>query len=153
MKELFTAIRTRYSGDPLASALTQMYVAEADEGAVFPYAIVSVPSQTATWTFTEDGEIVLIQFDIFSSSETAEQIEGLLELLYGTPSNETGFDFAELSLPSFDQISFVRQGTIRTKQEGVWQYSITYQAEFHKKVSGDRVLPSSSKFLYNLMHI
>jgi len=67
MNYLFAAIITHYTTDPLAASdLTGMYNTEAPQDAVFPYAVFSLISDVPEWTFSEDFENVLIQFNIFS---------------------------------------------------------------------------------------
>jgi len=127
MKVLFDAIFARYQATSLFSALTAMYNTVADEKAVFPYCVFSLPSDTQDWTFTEQSEDCLIRFNLFSRTTLATEVCDLFELL------KAAFDFAELSITGFQQVSLVREpGVTLFKIDDVWQYTVVYRIVMQK---------------------
>jgi len=69
MKELFTGIYTKFSNDgDLSGVVTGMYFTEAIQDAVMPYIVYHKISGRPDYTYTEDMENVLIQFNIYDDS-------------------------------------------------------------------------------------
>lgn len=124
MTDLFAAIITYYSTDPLeplASLLTGLYNTLAPQEAVFPYGVFSLISDVADWTFSENFENCLLQFNLFSGKSDPVEICALFELL------KTAFDFLELDIANHETISMIRENAILTRLEDVWQYNVTYR--------------------------
>lgn len=122
MQDLFNAIYTYYLTTSLASSLTgDFYNTEAKEDVSFPYGTFSIVSVVPDWTFTENLEYCLIQFNLFSNTVDATEVCNLFELL------KTAFDFYDLAVDNYETVSMVRENAILTRVEKVWQYSVTYR--------------------------
>jgi len=132
MNKLFEAIYSHYSSDPLASSLTGMYNTEAPQEAELPYAVFALISDVPEWTFSENFENCLLQFNIFSDESSPAEICALYELLKGDVDIGTGFDFLDLSITDYEVVSLIRENAILTRLEGIWQYSITYRMQFQE---------------------
>lgn len=126
MRALLEAIDTRYKSDSLASSLSDMYNTEAPQDASFPYGVCSVVAITPDWTFTENFENCLIQFNLFSKQPSAGQICDLFTLLIAA------FDFLDLAIEGYAIVSCVRETSILTRVENVWQYNILYRIILQK---------------------
>jgi len=151
MNDLFKSIYAHYAADPLAAALTDLYFTEAPPNAVFPYAVFSLVTDMANWTFTESFENCLVQFNIFSDTSSATEIGELFVLLKGDVAAGEGFDFFELVLDNFDTVSMEREMSNLVRVEKVWQYNVTYRCVL--QYSGEVAHNVINKFLYNLMSI
>lgn len=121
MTDLFNAIYTRYLAVPLASSLEALHNTQAPEDAVYPYGVFSLISDVPDWTFTENTENILIQFNLFSNTVDAIEVCALFTLL------KTAFDFYDLTIANYETISMVRENSILTRVEKVWQYNVTYR--------------------------
>lgn len=125
MKTLFRAIYSRWTSKGKIG-LTELYDTEAPAGAVFPYGVFSMPSDVADWTFSENFENCLIQFNIFSKTSDSAEIDNCFELL------KSAFDFYDLTVSGYGTVSLGRGVTIRFKEEGVWQYNVLYKIILQK---------------------
>ena len=125
MTDLFAAILTRYAAVPLSSSLTGLWNTLAPQDAVFPYGVFALISDTPEWTFSENSENILLQFNLFSDTSDPVQICALYELL------KTAFDFLELSITNYETVSMIRENAILTR-DGYWQYNVTYRIILQK---------------------
>ena len=126
MTDLFTAIMIQYIATSISNSLTGLYNTEAPQDAEFPYCVFQLISDVPDWTFTEDFENVLLQFNLFSDESSPAQICILFELL------KTAFDFVDLPIDNYKTISLVRENSILTRLEDVWQYNSTYRIVMQK---------------------
>jgi len=151
MDDLFAAIITHYSTDPLeASDLTGLYNTQAPQDAVFPYAVFTLISDVPEWTFSEDFENVLVQFNIFSNTSSPVEICALYELLKGDVALGTGFDFLDLPVTDYEIVSLIRENAILTRIEGIWQYNVTYRMEIQRT---DVAAKAMTIGMYNLLSL
>lgn len=149
MDDLFAAIITHYTTDPLAASdLTDLYNTQAPQDAVFPYVVFALISDVPEWTFSEDFENCLIQFNIFSDKSNPVEICALYELLKGDVALGTGFDFLDLPVTDYEIVSLIRENAILTRLESVWQYNVTYRMEMQKTDAPARALTVG---MYNLL--
>jgi len=128
MNTLFTSIYTKYlaSGLP-AAGMTGLYNTEAPAGAVFPYSVFQLISDVPDWTFTEDFENCLVQFNLFSDHKTSPlEICALFELL------KTAFDFVDLTVSGYKSVSLTREMSTLLRIDMVWQYTVTYRIYLEK---------------------
>lgn len=151
MNELFTSIYSHYLEDPLSSSLTALYNTEAPANAGFPYAVFSLVSDVLDFTFTENFENCLVQFNVFSNKSSSKEIGNLFNLFKGDPVAGEGFDFFELSLDNYETVSLQRESAILTRIEKIWQYNITYRCVL--QYTGEVAHAIANKFLYNLISI
>lgn len=121
MQDLFNAIYDYYLTTALASPLSALHNTQAPEDAVFPYITFSLISDVPDWTFTENLENCLVQFNLFSNTVDATQICALFELL------KTAFDFYDLTIDNYETIYMFRENSILTRVENVWQYNVLYR--------------------------
>jgi len=121
MNALFTAISTRWTA---AMAGRTLYNTEAMEEATFPYATVTLVSDTADWDFSDDFEDCLIQFNLFSETPTCEEVGLTFAAL------KAAFDKHDLVIAGGETISLERLPANLIRVDGVWQYIVTYRIYF-----------------------
>lgn len=126
MTDLFAAIMIRYADIDLSNSLTGLYNTQALQDVVFPYGVFSLISDVPEWTFSENFENCLLQFNIFSDKSDPVQICALFELL------KTAFDFLELTIANYKTVSMIRENSILTRIEDVWQSNVTYRVILQK---------------------
>lgn len=128
MTDLFIAIMNRYVEEAitLSDSLTGLYNTEAPQDAVFPYGVFSLISDVPDWTFSENFENCLLQFNLFSSKSSPVEICALFTLL------KTAFDFLELTIANYKTVSMIRENAIPTRVENIWQYNVTYRVLLQK---------------------
>jgi len=148
MNDLFAAIITHYDADPLAVSLTGMYNTEAPQEAVFPYGVFSLVSNVPDWTFSENFENCLLQFNIFSDKISPVEICALYDLLKGDVGVGTGFDFLDLPITDYEAISLVRENAILLRVENIWQYTVTYRILLRETGEAAKALTVG---MYNLL--
>lgn len=151
MNELFVSIYGHYLKDPLSDNLTGLYNTEAPPDAKFPFAVFSLVSDVPEFTFSEDFENCLVQFNLFSKKRSPTEIGDLFNLLKGYPISGTGFDYFELSLDDYETVSLQRENAILTKVEKIWQYNVTYRCVL--QYTGEVAHAIENRFLYNLLSI
>jgi hypothetical protein len=120
MTDLFAAIMTRYTNVALSSLLTGLWNTQAPQDAVFPYGVFQLISDVPDWTFSENLENILLQFNLFSDTSDPVEICNLFELL------KTAFDFLDLTIANYETVSMIRENAILTRN-GYWQYNVTYR--------------------------
>jgi hypothetical protein len=121
MTDLFYAIYTKYLSSTLSELLTELYNTKANEEAVYPYGVFALLNVVADWTFTEEMEDILFQFNLFSNTVDAVQICEAFDRL-----NDT-FHKKDLPIANYESISTVRIGANLTQEEKVWQYNVTFR--------------------------
>ena len=123
MQDLFAAIMVRYADEAvlLSDSLTGLWNTQAPQEVVFPYGVFALISDVPSWTFSENLEDILLQFNLFSDESDPVEICALFELL------KTAFDFHELAIDNYETIYMVRENAILTRLENVWQYNVIYR--------------------------
>ena len=90
MEALFKGVYGRFATTGVRTALWtdiggRMYLAECPQGTMYPNATYQLVHNTNDWTFTDDFDNALIQFNLYSMSNSAVEItdaEHKLRLLY-----------------------------------------------------------------------
>ena len=127
MKELFTGIYSKYSGnEALKAVITGFYFTEAPQDAVMPYVVYNLVSNVPDWTFTEDMENSLLQFSIFDDSSSSTTINTIYEKLTAL------FDWCVLTIEGYSHIYMKREFNILTRGNDIWKYVIQYRNEVQK---------------------
>ena len=108
MLNLLQAIRSKISGSALSASVGDRIFPDeypASMGApVFPYCIYFIVSDVPDNVFVKNGESVLLQFSLFSSSESLIEISAILSSL------RTLFDDCSLSITGSNLVWFKREG-------------------------------------------
>ena len=127
MQVLFTGIYANFDGNAaLKAVVTDMYFTEAPQDAVMPYIVYHKISGVPDYTFTEDMENVIIQFNIFddhSSSTTINDIYTKLTAL---------FDWCSLDIVGWNSIYMKRELDNLTRDNDIWNYFCQYRLEIQK---------------------
>ena len=90
MKNLTTKLYSMISGTTLDTAIGgRLYKARAPQSAPLPYIVFFVISDVYRPTFTEDDEIVIVQFSIFSEASGTTEIEDIFDKLKLVYDNQT----------------------------------------------------------------
>ena len=124
MNELFAAITTRFKtvNDLNTSLSGQMFPHEAEQNATFPYGVYYLISDINDFNFTDDHEIVSIQFSLFSDDHSPTQVFTLFSQLKAL------FDDVKLTVAGYENIRFQRGVSLLDKDEEMdtWTYIVEY---------------------------
>jgi len=127
MQVLFTGLWNKYNGNAaLKAVVSGMYLTQAPQGTAYPYITYHKISGVADYTYTEDMENVIIQFNIYddnNSSTTINDIYTKLTALY---------DWCSLTVAGWDSIYMKRELDNLTKDNGIWNYFVQYRLEIQK---------------------
>ncbi len=123
MLVLFDAIFTRWTAEMAGRAL---YNTEADSEAAFPYSTVSIIAGVSDWTFTEEFEDILIQFNLFSDTPAMTEVGNIFEAL------KSAFDFHDLVIVGYETVSLERGNANLVRVDQRWQWIITYRLLIQK---------------------
>jgi len=127
MQVLFQGLWNKYNGNAaLKAVVSGMYLTEAPQGTVYPYITYHKISGVADYTYTEDMENVIIQFNIYddhNSSTTINDIYTKLTALY---------DWCSLTVAGWNTIYMKRELDNLTKDNGIWNYFVQYRLEIQK---------------------
>ena len=134
MKNLATAIKSKASGSAFNTAIGgRLYRGAAPDGATYPYVVYLLPisdDPQSESTFTEDCELVQMQFSIFSntqgSTNEVETIFGYLKALY---------DWCNLTITGSELFYMQRTNAILMSEDHttingnqrVWHYAVDYE--------------------------
>lgn len=123
MNVLFDAIDTRFTA---AMGGRTLYNTEASDEATFPYVTISIVGNAADWTFTEDFEDLLIQFNLFSETPACTEVGDTFEML------KSAFDKHDLTIAGYGTVSFERGNSNLVRIDKKWQYIVTYRIIIQK---------------------
>lgn len=114
MINLLTAIYSKLSGSTLFNDVGgRVFTDQAPEGTEFPYIVLSIISNVPDNTFTEDYEDTLIQFSIFSISESLTEISNIYADM------KTLFDECSMTITSNTLIYMKRENLVTTIEDFV----------------------------------
>ncbi len=133
MKAVFDAIFDKWTADG-KYGLTQMYNTVADDEAVFPYATMSLISNVPDWSFTENSEDCLIQFNIFDDDPQCTDISAVYKAI------KKAFHKFNLYIEGYETISLVKDIANLTQVEGVWQYNILFRLTIQSSETVSEIL-------------
>lgn len=107
MQNLLTAIYGKTINSALSTAVGErIYLDQAPDDTEFPYIVYSIVSNVPDKTFTENFEDILIQFSIFSASESAMEIAAIYNALYAL------FDECSLTITSNILLRMTRENLV-----------------------------------------
>lgn len=121
MNALFDAIHAKYVTDGKYGLLT-LHNTEADDTAVYPYAVFSlITATTELADFTESWENCLIQFNLFDDDPVSTDINIACKAI------KDAFHKFDLVVAGYDTISLVKETSNLIRVEKVWQYNISFR--------------------------
>ncbi len=127
MQVLFQAIYSKFDGNAaLKAAVTGMYLTEAPQGTAYPYIVYHKISGRPDYTFTEDMENTLIQFNIYDSNSSSATINDIFEKL------KTCYDWCSLTVTDWDSIYMRRELDDLTRENDIWRYLVQYRLEIQQ---------------------
>ena len=127
MQVLFTGIYSKFNGNAaLKAAVTGMYFNKAIQTAIMPYIVYHKISGRPDYTFTEDMENTLIQFNIYDSNSSSVTVNDIFEKL------KTCYDWCPLTVTGWDSIYMKREFDDLTQENDVWRYLVQYRLEIQK---------------------
>ena len=136
MEVVAEAIYAQYVASTLATTplITGMYNTEAPENAVYPYAVYQLvngnTNDGATGPrFTED---ILLQFNLFSDNPILKTVGAVIGLWTIEAALKLAYVFAALTVAGYDTLSCVRESTMQTRVEKIWQINIQYRLKLRK---------------------
>ena len=101
----------------------RLYLNEAPQGVLFPYAVYFLVINVNDFVFNQTMfDDIIIQFNLFSDSESVEQITLLYSYLIAL------YDWCHLSVVGYDLLKMEREFSYLTKYptSNVWHYIIDY---------------------------
>ena len=128
MQALFTGVYKKFNDDitGLKTSVTGLYLDRALQGTAYPYIVYHKISGRPDWTFTEDMENTLLQFNIFddhSSSTTVNDIFKKFKAVY---------DWCSLDIVGWNSIYMKRELDNLTRDNDIWNYFVQYRLEIQK---------------------
>jgi len=127
MECLFKGIWNKYNGNTaLKAVVSGMYLTEAPQGTVYPYIVYHKISGVADYTFTEDMENVIIQFNIYDNNNSSTTINDIYTKLTAL------YDWCSLTVAGWDSIYMKRELDNLTRENGIWNYFVQYRLEIQK---------------------
>jgi hypothetical protein len=132
MDELIKAIITKLSGSTISSDVNgRVFLDRAPDGCEFPYIVFFVVSSVPDWQFSERFEDTLIQFSLFSNSESAVEITTMLKDLRAL------LDDCSMTITGDTLVWFRRQNittmvediTTTAGTQSVKHYAVDYEAK------------------------
>lgn len=127
MQVLFQGIWNAYNGNAaLKAVVTGMYLTEAPQGAVYPYIVYHLISNVPNWTFTEDAENTLIQFNIYDDSSSSTTINDIYDKLTAL------YNWATLTVTGYSSIYVKREFNNLTRVNDIWSWVTQYRIEIQK---------------------
>ena len=128
MQVLFTGVYKKFNDDitGLKTSVTGLYLDRALQGTAYPYIVYHKISGRPDYTYTEDMENVLIQFNIYddnSSSTTINDIYAKLTAL---------FDWCTLTVLGWNSIYMKEEFGYLENMNDVWNYMVSYRLEIQK---------------------
>jgi len=129
MEHLLGAIYNYLKEGDFATLITvdtvvQMYNTEAPEETVCPYAVYQIVTSIPEWTFTENSENCLIQFNLCSDGDTCEEVCDMEAAL------RNALEFHDLTITGAETISLVRVASLLSHNDGIWQINMTFRIVF-----------------------
>lgn len=133
MKELLSAVKTYFdnnSGSDFYTGLSgRLYHKRAPQGAAFPYCVFFLIDDVPQYWFAdEEAEEALLQFSIFSDSNSATEVLNLYDYL------KTLFDGCALTVSGYQHVSFDRDWMryVEDPQDTTWQCDVHYRVLIKK---------------------
>lgn len=134
MKEVAQGIYTKFTeltggihNSLYNSVAGRMYLQQAPADAVFPYIVFSFVSGMHEFNWSSRFENVRVQFSIFSTKESAIEVEGIRGYLW------TLYDLCTLSMTGYDSIYVRRESTMLTKDDRpAWHCATDYRVYVEK---------------------
>ena len=128
MQVLFTGVYKKFNDDitGLKTSVTGLYLDRALQGTAYPYIVYHKISGRPDWTFTEDMENILLQFNIFddhSSSTTVNDIFKKFKAVY---------DWCSLDIVGWNSIYMKRELDNLTRDNDIWNYFLQFRLEIQK---------------------
>ena len=128
MGVLFKGIYSKFSGDiaGLKLAITDLYLTEAIQGAIYPYCVYHKISGVPNYTYTEEAENVIIQFDLYDDSSSSTNINTAFSALTAL------FDWCSLTVTGWNSIYMRRELDNLSRENDTWHYIVQYRLEIQK---------------------
>jgi len=127
MQVLFTGIYSKFSGNSaLSGAVTGLYLNKAPQGTAYPYIVYHKISGRPDYTFSEDMENVLIQFNIYDSNSSSATINDIYTKLTAL------YDWCTLDVTGWDSIYMKREFDDLTRENDIWRYLVQFRLEIQQ---------------------
>jgi len=128
MQVLFTGVYKKFNDDitGLKTSVTGLYLDRALQGTAYPYIVYHKISGRPDYTYTEDMENVLIQFNIYDDHSSSTTINDIYKKLTAL------FDWCVLTVEGWNSIYMKRELDILTRENDVFNYMLEYRLEIQK---------------------
>jgi hypothetical protein len=130
MKEIATGIYGKFTALGGGGAHNSLYLGldgrlyhtQALQTTTFPFCVFSFVSQGTEYTFTDEFENLVVQFSLFSTTNSSLEIEDLRAKLTAL------YDWCSLSVTGYSHLYMRRISSRLTKDDRpAWHYSIDYR--------------------------
>lgn len=141
MKVVFEAIMSHFQSDSILLALLTgglwfISAPQNDDNASptveVPYAVYNPISIINDFTFTEDIDNFIFQFNVYT--ETYDELETIIAAFVGDSDPANGFHFAELAPTGYEATKLIPVSTAYNfvGETRLWQVTITYSIDLEK---------------------
>lgn len=128
MKVLFDAIKAKFNVDnPFKTDMSgRLYFMQAPQKAVFPYCVYVPISNMYEYNFTSDFENIVIQFSVFSTDDSAVNIEKYFTDLKAL------YDWCTLSVTGYSHVYMRREQSRLLKDDRAFHRAVDYRCYLEK---------------------
>jgi len=120
MKAILKAIKDKWGVEATLNSY-KLYFESAPQGTPMPYVVYLLVTGIPEYTMNTQMEDDRLQFSIFSSKNSSEEVQDIFEKLIAV------FDDVVLVIPGYDPVLFERAERVPTKTpEEAWQYNVEY---------------------------
>ena len=124
MSELFKAVKAKWDATPALVNVAKLYNTIAPQNKSFPYAAMTLVSNTLGETFNTKLDDSRLQFSLFSKSSSFTEVKALYAALIAA------FDNAALTYDNQTHVAIYRDTDLLVKEPGdenVWHYMVEYK--------------------------
>lgn len=134
MNALFAGIYSKFTTNNTHAFYTsiggRLYHKKAPQSAAFPYCVFSMSAHDHDWDFSNDIELISIQFNIFSQNNSASEAGTILSNLYSL------FDNCALTASGYTHVymqrNFTAENNYLDEVPPVFGYSVEYEVMLRK---------------------
>ena len=128
MQVLFLGVYKKFNDDitGLKTAVTGLYLDKAPQGTEYPYIVYHRISGRPDWTFTEDMENTLLQFNIYDNNSSSATVNDIFEKFKAV------YDWCTLDVTGWNSIYMKRELDELTRENDIWRYLVQYRIEIQK---------------------
>ena len=127
MQVLFTGLWNKYNGNAaLKAVVSGMYFAKAPQGTAYPYIVYHKISGRPDYTYTENMENVIFQFNIYDDHNGSTTVNDIFKKFTAL------YDWCSLTVVGWDSIYMKRELDDLKNENDIWNYFLQYRLEIQQ---------------------